>query len=405
MKKQRNVLLIFFIGLLLLLGFVPFSTNASRDTFIVYPSGDMTGVEDVANIQAAIDAAGADTVKLSKGDFYIADTVSTSGFKGTLKGTSFKTVIHAVESIDIMFSFNVPDDTNLKVESLSFVAEFDSLTALEIITNGDLWVKHCKFYNVEIGIATYDNVDSKIIVQHNEFYEVGQAIYLGGPYENCEITISHNTIAVARHGVEVYDIDNSEVHIFHNVISGIYDSEETYQTGSAIQVAQLSRFGAEGYVAILFNKIEGYTRWEWGFDMINVADYGPLYTGQYGNLESVIAFNTIELDESLWGGIGVIGGFSDTLVAFNDVSGSGCAAICVAFWSQWGLETQTGLKVILNDVSDFDAIPVPGWLDPTAPIWLGPGVYDSLVLTKGDPSTVLDVSGNNEVVFIGQSKL
>ncbi|MFW9910603.1 MAG: hypothetical protein ACFFEF_18770, partial [Candidatus Thorarchaeota archaeon] len=179
------------------------------------------------------------------------------------------------------------------------------------------------------------------------------------------------------------------------------DSEDTFQTGSAIQVAQLSRFGAAGNVAILLNEIQGYTRWEWGFDMVDVADYGPLYTGQNGNLKSVIAFNTIELDESLWGGIGVIGGFSDSLIAHNYVSGSGCSGIYVAFWSLWGLETQTGVKIVLNDVTDFIAVPVPGWIDPTAPIWLGPGVYDSLVVAKGDPSSVLDVSGSNTIIFLG----
>jgi hypothetical protein len=293
------------------------------------------------------------------------------------------------------------DGSKIKVKKLTFTTECDSVTALEVFTNGDLTLRSCAFYGVEIGFATYDNIDSDLVVKHNEFYDVGQAIFLGGPYENCEITISHNIIDDARHGVEVYDLDSSDVRISHNTIVGIYDSAETFQTGAALMVGQLSRFGAEGSVAILFNDIQGYTRWDWGYDMVNVVDFGPLYSGPYGNLESVIAFNTIELDNSLWGGIGVHGGFSDTFIAFNDISGSGDAAIYVAFWSNWGLESQTGLRVIINDVSDFDAVPVPGWIDPTAPIWLGPGVYDSVVVAKGDPATVLDVSGSNTVIFIG----
>jgi hypothetical protein len=341
-------------------------------------------------------------VMLCKGDFYLADSITISGFGGTLKGVSSdKTMVHAVGPVGSMFSFNVIDGAKLKVEKIGFVTEYDSVTAIEIYTNGDLTLRQCAFYGVEVGFATYDNINSEISVKHNEFYGVGQAIFLGGPYENCEIVVSHNTVDDARHGVEVYDLDDSDVRISNNKIVGIYDSAETYQTGSAIQVAQLTRFGAKGSVVILFNDIQGYTRWEWGYDMVDVADYGPLNTGTYGNLESIIAFNTIELDESLWGGIGVIGGFSDTLIAFNDVSGSGAAAIYVAFWSLWGLESQTGLRVILNDVSDFNAIAVPYWIDPTAPIWLGPGVYDSLVIAKGDPATVLDVSGSNTVVFIG----
>ena len=401
MQKQRQVVLIGLTSFLLLIGFLPFPVQA-HDVYRVYPSGDLTGVEDVVNILAAFDAAGSGTVMLCKGDFYVADSIEVTGFEGTLKGVhSKKTTVHAVASLGSMFSFSMTDGAGLKVKKIAFSSECDSVTALEIFTNGDLTVQHCAFYGIEVGFATYDNIDSDISVKHNEFYGVGQAIFLGGPYENCEIVVSHNIVDVARHGVEVYDLDDSGVRISNNKIVGIYDSAETYQTGSAIQVGQFTRFGAEGSVAIVFNDIQGYTRWDWGYDMVNVADYGPLYTGTYGNLESIIAFNTIELDESLWGGIGVHGGFSDTLVAFNDISGSGAAAIYVAFWSLWGLESQTGLRVILNDVTDFDAVPVPGWIDPVAPIWLGPGVYDSLVIAKGDSATVLDVSGSNTVIFIG----
>ncbi len=402
LRKQRQVVLIGLTGFLLLIGFLPFPVQAQDDVHKVYASGDMTGVEDVVNIQAAFDTAGSGTVMLCKGDFYVADSISIAGFEGTLKGVhSEKTVIHAVASLGSMFSFSVADGAMIKVEKLAFVTEYDSVTALEIFTNGALTLRHCAFYGAEVGFATYDNIDSDITVKHNEFYDVGHAMFLGGPYENCEITISHNIVDGARHGVEVYDLDESDVRISHNKIVGIYDSAEMFQTGAAIMVGQFSKFGATGSVAILFNDIQGYTRWDWGYDMVNVVDFGPLYTGTYGNLESIVAFNTIELDDSLWGGIGVHGGFSNTLIAFNDISGSGDAAIYVAFWSLWGLESQTGLRVILNDVSDFDAVPIPGWIDPTAPIWLGPGVYDSLVVAKGESTTVLDVSGSNTLIFIG----
>ena len=386
---------------LLLLGVFPHPTLAFGAVYKVNPSGDSTGVEDVENIRAALEAAGSGTVKLSKGDFYLADTISISGFDGTLKGVDSKSVLHAIGAIDTLFAFETLDCSKLTVEKLTFTTELESVTALEIITNGDISIKHCDFYDFEVGIATYDNIDSTIIVTQNEFYDVGHAIYLGGPYENCEIRVSHNTIDTVRHGVEVYDLVDSQVTISHNTIVGVYDSAETFQTGAAIMVCQASQFGANGLVAILFNEIQGYTRWDWGYDMVNVLDFGPLYTGEYGNLEIIIAFNRIELDESLWGGIGVHGGFTDTWIAYNEVSGSGCSAIYIAFWSLWGLESQKDAKLILNDVSDFSAVPVPGWIDPTAPIWIGPGVTESLIIAKGDPATVLDVSGSNTVIFIG----
>ena len=407
MKKEKRFVVLGLLCLVLIFGLVPLSVQGDNYAHIVYPSGDVTGFDDVTNIQAAFDSVECGTVKLAKGVFYIADSIFVSDFKGTLKGLgNGDTIIQVVATISPVFSFNVGSDMSLRVTKLAFCTEYAGVTAIEITSDsgpmeGSLHIQDCRFSNIEVGIATYDHYSSDITITHNEFYDVGHAVYLAGPYDDCEISISHNTIDVARHGVEVYDVDESDVLIFHNAMTGIYDSEETYETGSAIQVAQMSRFGAAGHVSILCNFIQGYTRWIWGFDMIDVADYGPLYTGQQGNLKSVIAFNTIELDDSLWGGIGVIGGFSDTLIAHNHVSGSGCAAICVSFWSLWDLETQTGVKVILNDVLEFEAVPVSGWIDPVAPIWLGPGVFDSYVIGKGDPSTVLDVSGSNTVIFIG----
>jgi len=407
MKKEKRFFVLGLLCLVLVFGLVPLSVQGENYAHIVYPSGDVTGFDDVTNIQAAFDSVECGTVKLAKGVFYIADSILVSGFQGTLKGIgNGDTVIQVVAAISPVFSFNVGGDMSLRVAKLAFYTECAGVTAIEITSDsgpmeGKLHIQDCQFSNMEVGIATYDHYSSDITITHNEFYDVGHAIYLAGPYDDCEISISHNTIDVARHGVEVYDVDESEVLIFNNEMTGIYDSAETYQTGSAIQVAQFSRFGASGQVAILCNDIQGYTRWEWGFDMINVADYGPLYGGPSGNLRSVIAFNTIELDESLWGGIGVHGGFSDTLVAHNEVYGSGCAAIYIAFWSLWGLETQTGVKIFLNDVSEFNAVAVPGWIEPTAPIWLGPGIYDSYVVAKGDTATVLDVSGDNNIIFIG----
>ncbi|MFW9982207.1 MAG: right-handed parallel beta-helix repeat-containing protein [Candidatus Thorarchaeota archaeon] len=407
MKKEKRIFILGLVSLVLVLGMGPLSVQGNSVANIIYPSGDMTGMEDAVNIQAAFDAVGSGTVKLAKGVFYLADSIVVSDFQGTLKGLgNGDTIIQVVAAVSPVFSFNVGNHMSLKIAKLTFNTESTGVTAIEIVgdsgpMSGNLYIRDCEFSNVEVGIATYDHDSSRITITHNEFYDVGQAICLMGPYDDCDISISHNKIDVARHGVEVYDVDESDVLIFNNKMTGIYDSEDTFQTGSAIQVAQLSRFGAAGNVAILLNEIQGYTRWEWGFDMVDVADYGPLYTGQNGNLKSVIAFNTIELDESLWGGIGVIGGFSDSLIAHNYVSGSGCSGIYVAFWSLWGLETQTGVKIVLNDVTDFIAVPVPGWIDPTAPIWLGPGVYDSLVVAKGDPSSVLDVSGSNTIIFLG----
>jgi hypothetical protein len=407
LRKEKRFFVLGVLCLVLVFGMVPLSVQGDGVTHIVYPSGDTTGMQDVMNIQAAFDSIESGMVKLAKGVFYVADSILVSGFQGTLKGLGDgDTIIQVVAAISTVFSFDVGNDMSLRVAKLAFCTEYAGVTAIEITSDSgamrdDLYIRDCQFSNVEVGVATYDHDSSRITIAHNEFYDVGHAIYLEGPYDDCEISISHNTIDIARHGVEVYDVDESDVLIFNNVMTGIYDSEETYETGSAIQVAQMSRFGASGHVAILCNEIQGYTRWVWGFDMIDVADYGPLYTGQQGNLKSVIAFNTIELDDSLWGGIGVIGGFSDTLIAHNDVSGTGCAGLYVAFWSLWGLEEQTGVKIILNDVSEFNALPVPGWIDPVAPIWLGPGVSESYVIAMGDPSTVLDMSGNNDIIFIG----
>ena len=126
-------------GLLLLIGFLPFPVQAREDGCKIHPSGDLTGVEDVVNIQAAFDAAGSGTVMLCKGDFYLADSIIVTGFEGTLKGIhSKKTRIHAVTSLGSMFSFSMTDEARLKVEKLAFSTECTMVTALEVFTNDDL---------------------------------------------------------------------------------------------------------------------------------------------------------------------------------------------------------------------------------------------------------------------------
>jgi hypothetical protein len=390
-------------------GMVPLSVQADGATRVVHPSGDTSGVEDAANIQAVFDAIDGGTVRLAKGEFYLADSILVSGFQGMLKGSgSGMTVIHIMAALSPAFSFAAGDDMSLRVEKLAFEADCAGATAIEVTgdggpTSGFLAIRQCEFSNVEIGVVTYEHISSVIRITHNDFQNVGEAILLAGPYESCDISVSHNRIDVARHGVEIYDVDETDILIFHNQMKGIYDSEATYQTGAAIMVGQFTQFGGSGSVRILCNEIQGYTNWFWGYDMVNVIDFGAFEEVPIpGNLRSVIAFNTIELAENnMWGGIGVHGGFSDTLIAFNEVSGTGDAGIYVAFWSQWGMETQTGVRVILNDVSNFNAVAVPGLIDPVAPIWIGPGVYDSLIVAMGDPSTVLDVSGGNTVIFLG----
>ncbi len=372
---------------------------------IVSPSGDTTGYEDWLNVQNALSEGS--FIHLKKGMYYLAAPVIAMNFDGVLKGAGGGSIIMAVsdfEAVDdplALFCFYQDGAADVGIEKLILGAEADGVSGIMIVgtMQGSLSVDDCKFYGLAAGVSGMSFVDSVIEMKHNEFHDVGQSMVLNGPIENSVVSISHNLVDVARHGVEVYDIENTEVSIVHNQIQGIYDSSATYETGAAINVIQMSRYGAPGEVRIMHNYIQGYTRWDWGYDMVNVLDFGA-FAGVSGNLEAIIAHNTIELDDSVWGGIGVHGGMDNPVIAFNTISGSGDAAIYICFWSQWGLEDMSGARILFNDVSDFTAIPYPGLIDPTAPIWIGPGVSESLIVAF-DSSSVLDVSGSNTVVIVG----
>ena len=80
-------------------------------SFVVAPSGDMTGVTDTANIQEAIDnviAAGKGTVLLEEGDFYLCETLVGANFDGAFKGSETgKTVLHSIDNFPALDTGNL----------------------------------------------------------------------------------------------------------------------------------------------------------------------------------------------------------------------------------------------------------------------------------------------------------
>ena len=125
-----------------------------------------------------------------------------------------------------------------------------------------------------------------------------------------------------------------------------------------------------------------------------------------------IAHNKLILDDCYWGGI-FLGGLDDAIIAFNKISGTGFSAIYTGLWYAFDpVQTENHQLILFNDVSDFTAVTNDfiqwmideGWLPAdadAAPIWLGPGTNDFLVIGRGGPNTVNDLGTNNHIILIG----
>ena len=104
MHKKRMILFALSICFVLGMSIVgPTEAHSRQGVFVVDPSGDMSGLTDTANIQAALDAAIAtghkSTIQLGAGDFYICETLVGINFDGTLKGEGTGvTVLHSIEN-------------------------------------------------------------------------------------------------------------------------------------------------------------------------------------------------------------------------------------------------------------------------------------------------------------------
>ncbi len=116
-------------------------------------------------------------------------------------------------------------------------------------------------------------------------------------------------------------------------------------------------------------------------DGVALWDFGPL-VGAGKTMDAVVADNSIILDNSQYGGVGMLFA-QDTVVLGNRISGTGLAGIYMGVSG----DTVTGSLLVGNDVQRVEAL--------VAPIWLGPGTSGCIVIGHYTADDVLDEGTGN----------
>jgi hypothetical protein len=129
----------------------------------------------------------------------------------------------------------------------------------------------------------------------------------------------------------------------------------------------------------------------WGDGIVLEDDPYSIYDNT--TLKSVVSDNYLNLDNTIFRGI-YGWGIQDALVKNNTIVGSGLAGItagsCPDGSSGCDDNDCSGWKIIGNNLEKLDA--------EVAPIWLGPGSSDCLVVGDGNPTLVLDEGTNNILI-------
>jgi len=440
-KAVASIIMLLFLANILVVA-IPIQTAygyPSKKTFIVSP----TGVDDTANIQAAFDAAVAagqgTTVQLTAGQFY-CNNILVEGFHGTFTGAGKDvTMIDTLRGLDptepglehigsgiflFFFGFNGGD---IKITDITFditavePAELwewpwepyenrwdvgnivrimgDANSAFERVGfrghEGTLLELNGNSYNVELAIVisdpqiydpeiddvTLEPITGTHTVSHCSFEYIDESIDVvclvdgtvrigGSPHER-------NFIDGGALPLIFWDLSNSKLELSHNEIHA-----EGW-VGVSISGGELSPcLPSEFFIHHNDIYITGTT------DAMAFMDFGSLFGGDK-TLDIVVSHNKIVLDTE-WGGIWGCGA-QDVKIIGNKITGTaGLAGIYMSM--EWWGDLCAGWKIIGNDVKDVDAV----W---GAPIWLGPGSSDCLVVGR-EGTTVLDEGTDNKLVNV-----
>ncbi len=352
--KTKSSLLIGILTLGTLLGFFALTVGITRANDIIIV--DPTYVDDTANIQAALDAAGpGDTVQLAAGQFY-TNEILVEDFCGTFKGTGDDTKIDVLRGLDPLNPGVSPDyltysthlfiffGGNVHISDLSFditpykPAEawgpppnisagedwwYDLLAVILITGDINSLIENVKFtghagtalypdfhpmfsvksYNVRVGIEYGGGLTTggNHIVTNCDFDSLWLGITAWG-LMNCKLTITSNSIKGGAIGIINAESTNSDFEISGN------DIEADFLAG--IWAMQFVTPPCKWLITGNTIKPLMFT------DGILLEDY----TGS-GALEAVVSHNEIILD-TFFGGMWT-NGLQDAVIYRNFISGTG----------------------------------------------------------------------------------
>ncbi len=411
--------------------------------FTVAPSDDVTGVTDTINIQQALDdaiaAGGGSTVLLEEGDFYLCETIVGINFDGTIKGVGAgRTVLHSVEGFPAqdtgnlgvanprMLMFYQDEDStssrrhpykivlcdfSMKVDQPTeawYYGYFSAMNTVDIygkIVDGysddasyfDATVKNVEFlgdlgdeyglFGLSIQNALLiqgqwgtgdwnEPISGKYLVEGCYFQNSLGSSAMFGSFVDSHVRIVRNTYEGTAIGPEMYELSNSRGEIAFNDISGV----AWFGTYVAHGIGGYSL--EPGRVSIHHNHIECGP----GATGIWIEDY----LAEPGEVEGVSVFahhNEIILNDPYsWGIFGY--GAQNVWLVHNTISGSGEAGIVTGIWD----DAVDGWKLVLNDLSDFDA--------DVADIWLGPGTSNCWLIHRGPSDSVFDEGTDNWLLLL-----
>ncbi|MDO8055353.1 MAG: hypothetical protein Q6361_00690 [Candidatus Hermodarchaeota archaeon] len=444
-NRKRTILAAISVCIMtsLLLAGTAVIARPHHGVFTVAPSGDVSGVEDTTNIQQALDdaitAGGGSTVLLEEGDYYLCETIVGVNFDGTFKGAGAGlTVLHSVENFPaqdtgnlgtanprmLMFyqdesstsTANDPykiklHDFSLKVDQPTeawYYGLFRGMNVLDIygkvdgqstedMSYFDATVKNVEFlgdvgdeygyFGLSIQNALLiqgewgaefvnERISGKYVVEGCHFQNSLGSSVMFGSFGDSHIRIVRNTYQDTMIGPELYDLDNSHAEVAFNEVTGVgwfgvYVCNGLYATS-----LEPSR------VLIHHNHIECAP----GGTGIWLDDYLAV-PGEVEGISVFALHNQIVLNDPYsWGIFGY--GAQKVWLVHNTISGSGEAGIVTGIWG----DAVEGWKLVLNDLSDFNA--------EVADIWLGPGTSHCWLIHRGPSASVLDEGTDNWLLLL-----
>jgi len=423
---------------------------AQGETFIVEPTGD----DDTENLYAAfyqaIAAGPGNIVQLIEGEYLISKPIVIANFNGIFRGAG-KDLTKIINLDDVPFPL-VPDWPGFSWEASTLFNFYQTSEApasikisdmsLEVRGRSEPWpgTEDDRFHQI-IGVYgqlngmrdmqpsrldyTFERVafiaemsndwaqfngNNGLQLWAEYFPDTYETEFMTGIYtiQNCIFknlpegigcgTMANSKLIIGgdkKHGNEFEDTWVAIVGIdFCNSVTEFSYNKFNNVSTAGVQITQgysyplLGKIFTSSDIIIKHNELHLIL---WGDGIVLEDD--PYDVFQYNTLKAVVSENYLNMDNTLYRGI-YGWGIQDALIKHNTIVGSGLAGITAGSCPDGSYDCPenacAGWKIIGNNLKNVDAV--------VAPIWLGPGASDCLVVGDGNPTYVLDEGPNNKLV-------
>lgn len=410
-RKSLGVLLLALaLGVLAL----PAPVTASGAEHVVYPTGLFP--QDLENVQAAVDAGGTALLKATDADGN-ATAFNFGPPEPSFSGSSLGAFVRLSNDVTILGETTGPHMTTIQggfpaffgidpVESAIRGIHFDSPgnAALFLVRSSGAEFSNNLVTNV-VGLPNYLGLG----------ISKGQAVWVtsGGPAVHGDLVIADNVIdgidAELGYGVALFGFD-AEARVVRNefrgmntagVLVGLHSSSVwiednvimpgperfpdppgiSVSAGNGITVA--SSLGGPSYIRR--NTVVCENPFADGIIINATAAFGD------DQDRSVIKQNRVEMNDSFFGAISLVGDVTNTYVGQNLLSGSGAFALPVERW--FPQDIQAGNTFVGNNISRFESQVADVFLD----------INSRNTVLVGNGGTVIDLGEDNQITGVSVS--